>query len=74
MITSPFCSPLGTGANMLHSQAGGIALALSILMARGMGATEFNIYSTALLVATLLAVTIRLRMPTLLVLETAYLM
>lgn len=48
-----------------------MALALSIVLARGLGPREFGIYSYALSIAALLAVPVQLGLPTLVVRDTA---
>jgi O-antigen/teichoic acid export membrane protein len=48
-----------------------VALALSVVLARLLGVTEFGIYSYALSIATLLAVPVQLGLPTLIVRDTA---
>lgn len=64
---------LNTGAALFAIQASGIAvsLALSIVLARGLGTQEFGIYSYALSIAALLAVPVQLGLPTLVVRDTA---
>jgi len=64
---------LKTGTSLLVIQASGIAvsLALSIVLARGLGTQEFGIYSYALSIAALLAVPVQLGLPTVVVRDTA---
>lgn len=73
MTTSTTHRLLGTGASVLVLQAGSMVMAfvLSVLLARGMGTTEFGIYSYTLSIATLLAVPVQLGLPTLVVRNTA---
>jgi O-antigen/teichoic acid export membrane protein len=66
-------SILSTGFLMLLMQAIGLAVSfmLAVVLARGLGPTEFGKYSFALSVALLLAVPVQLGLPTLVVRDTA---
>jgi O-antigen/teichoic acid export membrane protein len=73
MNHTPLTRLLKTGATLFLIKAGGITLALglAIVLARGLGAQEYGIYSYALSIATLLAVPVQLGLPTLVVRDTA---